>query len=54
MTECTQSEFEFQAHFSRRVVAGFDGGAMTSDGGALLLREVDRGIIGLNNRPPRG
>jgi hypothetical protein len=42
MTECTQSEFEFQAHFSRRVVAGFDGGAMTSDGGALLLRETDR------------
>jgi hypothetical protein len=42
MTECNQSEFEFQAHFSRRVVAGFDGGAMTSDGGALLLRETDR------------
>lgn len=42
MTECTQSEFEFQAHFSRRVVADFDGGAMTSDGGALLLREADR------------
>ena len=42
MTECTQSEFEFQAHFSRRVVAGFDGGAMTSDGGGLLLRETDR------------
>ena len=42
MTECTQSEFEFQPHFSRRVVAGFDGGAMTSDGGGLLLRETDR------------
>jgi hypothetical protein len=42
MTECTQSEFEFQAHFSRRVVARFDGGGMTSDGGALLLRETDR------------
>src|SRR6202165_5272361 len=42
MTECNQSEFEFQAHFSRRVVAGFDGGTMTSDGGALLLRETDR------------
>lgn len=42
MTECSQSEFEFQAHFSRRVVAGFDGGTMTSDGGALLLRETDR------------
>ncbi len=42
ITECTQSEFEFQAHFSRRVVAGFDGGAMTSDGGGLLLRETNR------------
>ena len=42
MTECTQSEFEFRPHFSRRVVAGFDGGAMTSDGGGLLLRETDR------------
>ena len=42
MTECTQSEFEFQPHFSRRITAGFDGGAMTSDGGGLLLRETDR------------
>ena len=42
MTECSQSEFEFKGHFSRRVGAAFDGGAMTSDGGALLLRETDR------------
>jgi hypothetical protein len=42
MTECSQSAFEFEAHFSRRVGAAFDGGAMTSDGGALLLREADR------------
>jgi hypothetical protein len=42
MTECNQSEFEFQAHFSRRVVAAFDGGAMTSDAGGLLLRQTDR------------
>lgn len=42
MTECTQSGFDFQAHFSRRVTASFDGGTMTSDGGGLLLREVDR------------
>jgi hypothetical protein len=41
MTECTQSSFEFQAHFSREVVARFDGGTMTSDGGAVLLRETD-------------
>ena len=42
MTECTQSSFEFQAHFSRDVTARFDGGTMTSDAGALLLRETDR------------
>jgi len=42
MTECIQSEWEFAGHFSRRVIAGFDGGAMTSDGGGLLLREADR------------
>jgi Transposase DDE domain group 1 len=42
MTECNQSEFEFAGYFSRRVVAGFDGGQMTSDGGGLLLRETDR------------
>ncbi len=42
MTECTQSSFDFAAHFSRDVVARFDGGTMTSDGGALLLRETDR------------
>ena len=42
MTECTQSSFEFQAHFSRAVRAQFDGGTMTSDAGGLLLREIDR------------
>jgi hypothetical protein len=42
MTECIQSEFEFQAHFSRRVMARFDGGTITTDGGGLLLRETDR------------
>lgn len=47
-TECTQTEFEFQGLDSRRVVAKFDGGAITSDAGALLLREVEhsQGIIG--------
>jgi hypothetical protein len=52
MTECTQSGFEFTAHFSRDVEARFDGGQMTSDGGALLLREAD-GRIGLVDRLAR-
>jgi len=42
MTECNQSSFGFEAHFSRQVVARFDGGTISSDGGALLLRETDR------------
>jgi hypothetical protein len=42
MTECTQSSLEFQGHFSREVVARFDGGTISSDGGSLLLRETDR------------
>jgi Transposase DDE domain group 1 len=42
MTQCTQTEIEFEAHFARSVVARFDGGTMTSDGGALLLRRTDR------------
>ena len=42
MTECIQSTFEFAAHCSRQVVARFDGGTITTDGGGLLLRETDR------------
>lgn len=44
MTECTQSRFEFAAHFRQKVEADFQGGALTSDGGSLLLRETDRRI----------
>ena len=44
MTECNQESFEFARHFSRRVVAQFDGAWMTSDGGGLLLRRTDRKI----------
>src|ERR1700751_3821998 len=44
MTECNQTVFPFEAHFSRRVQACFDGANMTTDGGALLLRAVDKKI----------
>ncbi len=44
MTKCKQESFRFTAHFSRRVEAGFTAGRVSSDGGALLLREVDRRI----------
>src|SRR6201998_4068592 len=49
MTECTQESFSFAAHFSRRVEAGFTAGQVSSDGGALLLREAD-GRINLLGR----
>lgn len=40
MTECLPTLFGFQDLGSRQVVAAFDGGKVTSDGGGLLLREV--------------
>src|ERR1700688_1460705 len=44
MPECIQESFRFTAHFSRRVQAEFTAGRVSSDGGALLLREADRKI----------
>src|ERR1700756_2302629 len=49
MTECSQVSFSFAPHFSRRVEAGFTAGHVSSDGGALLLREVE-GKINLLGR----
>jgi hypothetical protein len=40
-TECNASEFDFQGLGTRAVTARFDGGAITSDAGGLLLREVE-------------
>jgi len=42
MTECNQSGFGFEACGRREVVARFDGGTISSDGGAFLLRQTDR------------
>ncbi len=42
MTECNQSSFGFEACGRREIVARFDGGTITSDGGALLLRRTDK------------
>ena len=42
MTECTQSGFGFEACGSREIVARFDGGTISSDGGAFLLRQTDK------------
>src|SRR6185436_14049780 len=43
-TECTPKLFAFEAVDRRPVVAGFDGGNITSNAGALLLGQVDCGI----------
>ena len=42
MTDCNQSSFGFEACGKREVVARFDGGTISSDGGALLLRQTDQ------------
>jgi hypothetical protein len=43
-TECSADPFGFAPVERRAVVAGFDGGRMTSDAGALLLGATDRAI----------
>jgi len=43
-TECIADLFGFAAVAGRAVVAGFDGGKMTSDAGAMLLGATDRMI----------
>ena len=47
MTKCTQDSFRFPVCNRRVVQASFDGGNISSDGGALLLRQADR-MIGLS------
>ena len=41
MTECNRAQLEFHAVGRREVTGRFDGRRITSDGGGLLLREVD-------------
>ena len=43
-TECSGNLFGFTPVEGREVVAAFDGGAITSDAGALLLGATDRAI----------
>lgn len=40
-TECTGERFQCKSLGKRSVIARFDGGDITSDGGALLLRELE-------------
>ena len=43
-TECSPTLFEFEPVERHKVVAGFDGGIITSDAGGLLLGRLDRGL----------
>ncbi len=42
MTECTRKTLQFSSLSRKKILADFDGGHLTSDGGALLLREANR------------
>ena len=44
MTNCTQESFQFPVLKRRIVEASFEGGDITSDGGVLLLQQVDRRV----------
>ena len=48
-TECTGGQIEFKGLGRRKIQAAFDGGHLSSDGGVLLLREVDE-RLGLTRR----
>ena len=49
MTDCNRQPALFSSLKSQKIVADFDGGRLTSDGGGLLLREADR-QLGLTRR----
>ena len=51
-TQCTPKQLEFHAFGRRAVVGQFNGGRLTSEGGGILLREVDR-CLGLMPRIAR-
>jgi DDE family transposase len=44
LTDCSSEQLAFEGFAGRQVVGAFDGGEVTSNGGAPLLREADRAI----------
>ena len=52
-THCKPVSLAFQGCQGRRVTAAFDGGSITSNAGALLLRKADRST-GLFDRVAAG
>ena len=43
-TDCSNQPLLFQDLYSRKVVTDFSGGTLSSDGGVLLLRQVDTNL----------
>ena len=43
-TQCNSTQLEFSCVGQRRVAAAFDGGTVSSDAGALLLKRADEAI----------
>src|ERR1700744_3194883 len=43
-TECSTGSFDFGMVAGHKVVASFDGGAITSDAGGLMLKHTDRAL----------
>ena len=41
-TECRKAQLEFHGLNRRQVIGQFDGGEISSDGGGVLLREVEK------------
>ncbi len=52
MTDCKSESIRFPSCKGRLVETSFSGGAITSDGGAVLLRQADR-MLGLTDRAAR-
>src|SRR5258708_39512422 len=44
MAECNELEFELPGLSGRKIEGNFEGGNVSSDGGLVLLRQVDRWI----------
>ncbi len=41
-TQCTAAQLEFHGLERRKVIGKFDGGEISSDGGGILLRELEK------------
>jgi hypothetical protein len=49
VTKCNELPLQFPGFHGRKIEGEFDGGDVSSDGGVLLVRQIDR-WIGLSKR----